>query len=470
MYITRPDGTSPPIGDDDGGRLVTLDRRPVNDFRAALSTGAALFGRGDYKFVAGELAEETLWLLGTRGVRAFDEIKAEEPKVESQDFPDGGYYVMRDGWHRRANYLLFDCGPHGTSNCGHAHADALAIEVAANGRPLLIDPGTYTYTGSKELRDSFRGSSAHNVLLVDGEPSSVPAGPFSWKTITKCQPLSWISERRFDYVAGRHDGYERLASPVSHTRSLLFLKNDYWIMRDSLAANAKHDLNLRFHFVPGANLQSADRDSSETVSAELPANELRAGAGLQLVSFGHEGRWSREESSVSQCYGDRTTAAVCSFSATFSGNRGDSDEVITMLLPSLAEKATFEVREVEAIGGRAYEIRGNDHCDLLVLKDSRSERVETVRLVSDFNWTWARFPGSDMSVDPELLELLVIDGQRLELDGKEIVKSGKRVNYLMASRAGDRFRVETNEGLLDLSFPIGDLALKSQISNLRSEI
>src|SRR5882724_7013407 len=64
MYITRPDGTTPLFGDDDGGRLVMLDRRSANDFRAALSTGAALFGRGDYKFVAGKLAEETLWLLG----------------------------------------------------------------------------------------------------------------------------------------------------------------------------------------------------------------------------------------------------------------------------------------------------------------------------------------------------------------------------------------------------------------------
>ncbi|MEP6913686.1 MAG: heparinase II/III family protein, partial [bacterium] len=63
MYITRPDGTTPLFGDDDGGRLVVLDRRRRNDFRAALSNGAALFMRPDYKFVAGGPAEETLWLL-----------------------------------------------------------------------------------------------------------------------------------------------------------------------------------------------------------------------------------------------------------------------------------------------------------------------------------------------------------------------------------------------------------------------
>ena len=129
-----------------------------------------------------------------------------------------------------------------------------------------------------------------------------------------------------------------------------------------------------------------------------------------------------------------------------------------MLLPSRGEKSKFQVREVEAIGGRAFEITGPDHSDLIVLKDSRSERVETVRLVSDFNWSWARFPKGSDQMDQELLELLVIDGRRLELDGKEIVKSAKRVNYLMAARVGDRFRVETSEGLLDLNFPIGDLA------------
>jgi hypothetical protein len=113
---------------------------------------------------------------------------------------------------------------------------------------------------------------------------------------------------------------------------------------------------------------------------------------------------------------------------------------------------------VEAIGGRAFEITTPDHRDLIVLKDSRSERVETVRLLSDFNWSWARFPNGSEEKNQELLELLVMDGRRLELDGKEIVKSAKQVNYLVASRIGDRFRVETSEGLLDLNFPIGDLA------------
>src|SRR6185369_2874375 len=64
MYITRPDGLTPRFGDDDGGSLLKLENCDPNDFRSALATGAVLFNRPDYKFVASEAAEETLWLLG----------------------------------------------------------------------------------------------------------------------------------------------------------------------------------------------------------------------------------------------------------------------------------------------------------------------------------------------------------------------------------------------------------------------
>ena len=33
-------------------------------------------------------------------------------------------------------------------NCGHAHADALAFELAIDGQAVFVDPGTFTYTAS----------------------------------------------------------------------------------------------------------------------------------------------------------------------------------------------------------------------------------------------------------------------------------------------------------------------------------
>ena len=98
LFITRPDGLSPLFGDDDGGKLVMLDDRRLDDFRSTLATGAVLFNRDDYKFVAEEATEESFWLLGPRRLQEFAQLAAHAPRETSRDFPVGGYYVMRDGW------------------------------------------------------------------------------------------------------------------------------------------------------------------------------------------------------------------------------------------------------------------------------------------------------------------------------------------------------------------------------------
>ncbi|HSD46787.1 MAG TPA: alginate lyase family protein, partial [Pyrinomonadaceae bacterium] len=394
MHITRPDGTTPLFGDDDGGRLVMLDDRAGNDFRAALATGAVLFQRADYKFVAGEAAEETLWLLGVEGLRAFDDLTAQEPREQSVAFDNGGYYVMRDGWSPTANYLLFDCGPHGMANCGHAHADALAIEVAANGRTVLVDPGTFTYTGSRELRDWFRSSMAHNTVTVDRESSSIPADTFSWKTRTSGERLAWIEHERFTFVAGQHNGYEQLAKPGTHTRSILFLKHDYWILRDRVELSAKHPLNLWFHFDSTAAPES-----------------------LQILSFAENGAWRTEEGWVSHCYGEKASAPVRVFSATADGDF----EIVTFLLPRAAR-----VEEIETTGGRGFELRTGHFRDRLILRDRSAPLAQTASIVTDFDCAWIRFAGDGATPD----EVVALGGSKLELNGTQIVNSAERVEHL----------------------------------------
>ncbi len=306
MYITRPDGTTPFFGDDDGGRLVMLDTRAPNDFRAPLATGAALFSRGDYKFVAGDAAEELLWLLGVEGLRKYDSLEAHEPEKLSQAFPAGGYFVMRDGWTLDSNYLLFDCGPHGALNCGHAHSDALSFNLAANGRTLLVDPGTYTYTGSKELRDWFRSSQAHNTVTLDGESSSIPDGPFTWKTVAQCRLLEWVTTDDYDYVCGEHAGL---------VRSIMFLKGKYWIIRDSLKSSKQRTADIYFHFDSTTNPSLEDGIIYEPQS------------GLTIRVTG-KGRWIEENQWVSHCYGQKEPAKVFRFSAVLQ----PGESVYTFLL------------------------------------------------------------------------------------------------------------------------------------------
>src|SRR5207253_11260296 len=115
------------------------------------------------------------------------------------------------------------------------------IELAIHGRNVLVDSGTYTYHESRELRDHFRSNAAHNSLTVDGRSSSEPGKAFNWKTRAHAHRKSWIAEGRFDFFEGSHDGYQRLEDPVTHSRGILFLKNDYWIIRDLVEAGGEHE-------------------------------------------------------------------------------------------------------------------------------------------------------------------------------------------------------------------------------------
>jgi hypothetical protein len=443
MYITRPDGTTPFFGDDDGGRLAVLDERAPNDFRAALASGAAIFAREDYKYVAREVSEETLWLLGGDGLRAFDQLAAQPPAQTSRAFKDGGYYVMRDGWTSEANYLLIDCGPHGIYNCGHAHADALAYEVAARGRTLLIDPGTYTYTGAMHLRDEFRSSMAHNVLIVDNESSSVTDSTFTWKHIAQCRAHSWISNTRFDYFVGEHNGYMRLAAPVRCARSVLFLKQDYWIMRDRVESSGEHLYEWRFHFTDDAAPSVSDDQAAESSAKVLREQQQRDKAGLEIYSFGENGVWRRENGWVSPCYAARLPAPVYSFSLHASGAK----DFLTFLVPRRAGQRRTTIKEMEATRDYAFEIVDGQTADVLLVNSG--EGIETARFASDFEWSLMRY---DRNTD-QLQELVLINGQRLQIDRREMIRAAGRIDYVTARRVNDKLYIEAaarDEWKLDL--------------------
>jgi hypothetical protein len=428
MYVTRPDGTTPYVGDDDGGRLAPLDDdRAPDDFRPTLAAAAVAFARGDYKHVANDAPESLLWLFGTEGLRAYDALTSREPASTSRAFTDSGYYVMRDGWTRDANYMLIDGGAHGSHalNYGHAHADALSFNLAARGRTLLVDPGTYTYTGSREWRDHFRTSQSHNTLAVDGESSSVPAGPFRWQHVANASTSAWHSQPRFDYFAGTHDGYARINGHETYERAVLFLKRDYFVVRDRVRATGTHRYDLNFHFAPGVETLIETEDGARTL--RVVANGANA---LALSVFCREGAWQEEQGWVSPCYGARTSAPVCRYTSEGEG----AQEFVTFVLPDEAQ-----VRRMRVAGGDGYELQHESGRDVLLM--SQQSLVSDERLVSDFEWTWTRF-----ATDGALEELILINGRNCTFDSQSIIEARAPVAYAHVRRDGTELIVETDDG------------------------
>lgn len=441
MHSTLPDGTTPLIGDDDGGRSLPLGSARPNDFRDALSTAALLFDRGDYKFVGGGFSEETFWLLGRDGIGHYKNLRSYEPRQTSRFFSEGGYFAMRDGWTKSDNYVLVDCGELGSLAGGHGHADALSINAAIGGRTLLVDPGTYTYHESAECRDFFRTSIAHNGLTIDGQSQSDPAGKFSWLNRANVSVQSRISEERFDFFEGSHDGYERLESPATHQRSILFLKNDYWIMRDFVATQGEHDYALNFHFNKNLRPAIEESESGAMCIGETPTK----GDGWRMFTFGDHGAWQHKESWISDNYGKKINAPFMRYVSKGVGPQ----EFFTFCIPAAAGIPRPEIFETSVSGGRAFVVNYRGYWDLFVFVDTGEQIVRTEIFNTNFRFLWARLSAGESF--PE--EFVMVGGSNFSLGAREVINYPNELGFAVARRLGNRLNVRTSENIFSVSLP-----------------
>jgi uncharacterized heparinase superfamily protein len=380
LHLSRPDGTIPLFGDDDGGRLAQLDARTPDDVRALLATGAVLFDRADFAFGArGDIAA-MVWLLGTAGLQRFDAIRPSPPAELARRFPDGGYHVSRDSWDAGAGWMAMDLGPHGVLNCGHAHADSLSIEVAVGGKPLIVDSGTYSYSGAE--RQAFRHGAAHNTVTVDGESSSVPAGPFQWTRVATTTMDGWQSTQRATFMAGSHDGFMSLPSPARHRREVLHLLGDYWVVRDLIDSEGAHEVAVRFHLAPAlhAEVKAGSPSGSELAISPPGATDRLA----RLVIFGGDGELQVIRGRVSPQYGRCVEAPVAAWTQRGSARQ----EIVTFILPAGA--GVEAVAELQGIrGGRGFALSRRGEDDILLVR-GKTPVLEGPGVRTDADWLWMR--------------------------------------------------------------------------------
>jgi len=303
LAVLARDGNVPQFGDDDGGRLFDASRNRKRDLLDPLATGAVLFGRGDFKSIAGGPREETLWLLGKAGFEEFNNLPTVAPKGNSIAFQAGGLYVMSGDSSRQ---LVIDAGPQGAHTAGHGHADALSVTASSGGMDLLIDSGTFEYIGAGDERDRFRGTRAHNTLSVAGQDQAEPKGPFSWGRLPKVEAEGWIVGQTFDLFAGSHDGYACLPNPVIHRRFVFSLKSGFWLVRDLALGSGEYPLDLYWHVAPGLKPVGGQGHLF-----------LDRGHGLRFVTVDGNG-WTEsvEEQPNSPAYGRKENHSVVHFATS----------------------------------------------------------------------------------------------------------------------------------------------------------
>jgi heparinase II/III-like protein len=236
--LTDDCGRLPLLGDDDGGQLFPICHRPPWDCRDTLAAAAVILG--DPSLAVGEPPGEVFWLCGGAVPGTLSSRPSRRP---STSLSESGYSISRNP---EGDHLIFDVGQHGYLNGGHAHADALSIVLTLRGQPLLVDPGTATYTMDPAMRNLFRSTAMHNTVMVNGRSQSEPRGAFHWRTTTNARAVVHHFENGFDYMEGRHTGYEH----VVHTRAVACCHGLGWVIVDHLLGSEDATADGFWHIHP----------------------------------------------------------------------------------------------------------------------------------------------------------------------------------------------------------------------------
>lgn len=342
LALARPDGMLPNLGDE-GLAWHQLSRRPLLDARRLLSTGAVLFARPDMKWAAGDFSEDSAWLLGQRGREQFEALERQTPSWTGRRLAGADLVVWRDGWEPHSVYFVFDAGVQGVPGAGHGHADALSFELFANRTPLIIDPGTFTFFPFGGWRQSFRGTSGHNTVAVDGvDQSEASTRRFRWARTADAWLRRCWSSPLLAFADASHEGYLRLPEPVRHRRLVFWVARRYWVVYDVLSGSGCHLVESFFHFPP---LSVALHEDGLSCSAKTIAGGLRI---VPLPTQGLEadlrcGETDPPHGWVSPAYGHKEPAPVLVYR-----KRGTLPLVLgAVLLPYQHEAPAVRVQSFE---------------------------------------------------------------------------------------------------------------------------
>ena len=317
-YSMRPDGHQPLNGDSDR-----------TDMRSRVLQAAQKFNRPDWNWIAtnGEMGE----------------IPKKGPSVT---YPWAGIHIMRNGWPKNAEWSFFDTGPYGT---GHQHRDKLHLSIAAFGKDLLVDGGRYTHKDYFSFdptvwRRYFRSSFSHNVILVDGKGQN-PGATTTKSALVK--DIDYLHDPKYDYAYGMFDdGYEDVEGKAIHTRSVMYIRNQYWVVLDHLETDRPRDLQALWHYAPDCKIEM---EGNEVVSNNQ--NE----ANLRIVPIGNI-KWQTEivegqqapfiQGWYSENYGVKTPNPTVVYTTTIT----QTSTFAWLLIPALGPVSEVDVKFEEKEG------------------------------------------------------------------------------------------------------------------------
>jgi len=152
--VLQPEtGAVPVFGANDGASILPLHGMGYEDFRPSFVAACAAFGR-PIRPVEPSLREVCTWLGLEPDLRAEEDVRPEpESTSDHVCYQVGG---LRLFMRARAHWAFRP-----------SHADQLHVDLFLDGRPLLVDAGSYSYN-DPDWQFQFPGTAFHNTVCFDG--------------------------------------------------------------------------------------------------------------------------------------------------------------------------------------------------------------------------------------------------------------------------------------------------------------
>ncbi len=233
------------------GHGLLLNDANDQSFEQMIRSRAQTYERADWLYI---------YANGREGV--------EPERGPSVVYPWSGRVISRNGWHRQAQWSVFDIGPWGI---GHEHNDKLHLSIHAHGRDLLVDSGRYTYrdyatTDPRNKRGYVRRSWGHNVVLVDGQSQNDDVAEYS-------RPVeSYRIGEDHTFAMGCFDKGWYGHRKGTHTRAVVYVTDRFWLVCDSLELDNPATVQALWHLHPDC---TADLQGTTLLTTDRGCGNLR---------------------------------------------------------------------------------------------------------------------------------------------------------------------------------------------------
>ncbi len=238
VKVAYPDKSAPVLQDD-----TDIPWAEKNNISEVMTLGYLLFENPEFGYFASHKVDARMyWFLNGSQLELLNNIESQKPGYGSLAFPDTHYYIMREGWNPNDKMLVISAGLD-DEKPDHQHGDMLGVQAIANGHAILPN---YQVRYSLEDFQLFKNSKVKNVALVDDElqgkkwtSNKGGSGFGKFKSLPNPEVIAWTTNNELDVFVGRHDGFEDIG--VEYTRQVIFVKDDFWIVKDNFSSNGPHE-------------------------------------------------------------------------------------------------------------------------------------------------------------------------------------------------------------------------------------